>query len=125
MVELEINADCGNSPRREFLKEFNSAFAKGDTSFIEANLTEEVSWHMVGDRTITGKPAFVAELESMKTSPVKKLVLQTVVTHGRDASASGEMHMATGEVYAFCDVYAFAKASGTTLKSITSYVIKI
>src|SRR3546814_823977 len=125
MVELEINADCGNSPRREFLKEFNSAFAKGDTAFIEANLDDEVSWHMVGDRTITGKPAFVAELELMKASPVKKLVLQTVVTHGRDASVSGEMHMATGEVYAFCDVYAFAKASGTTLKSITSYVIKM
>ncbi|MEC3880083.1 nuclear transport factor 2 family protein [Parapedobacter sp. 10938] len=125
MVELEINADCKNSPRREFLKEFNSAFAKGDVSFIEANLDDEVSWHMVGDRTIMGKAAFITELESMKASPVQKMVLQTVVTHGRHASASGEMHLVSGEVYAYCDVYGFAKATGTTLKSITSYVIKI
>ena len=125
MVELEINVNCKNSPRKEFLKEFNSAFAKGDVSFIEANLHDDVVWNMVGDQLITGKAAMVKELELMKAAPVKKLVLQSVVTHGRDASASGEIHMASGEVYAFSDVYTFVGSLGTVLKSITSYVIKI
>src|SRR5690606_21326307 len=104
MVELDIRTDCGNSPRREFLKEFNSAFAKGDVSFIASNLAEDVVWDTIGDKVITGKAAMVKELELMQDSPVSKLVLHTVVTHGREASANGEMHMATGEVYAFCDV---------------------
>lgn len=125
MVELEINVNCKNSPRKEFLKDFNSAFAKGDVPFIAANLDNGIVWDMVGDRIITGKAAMVQELEMMRAAPVKKLVLQSVVTHGRDASASGEMHMATGEVYAFSDVYTFVGSKGTTLKSITSYVIKL
>lgn len=125
MVELDIRTDCGNSPRREFLKELNSAFANGDVPFVASNLMDDITWDMVGDKVISGKAAMVKELELMKDSPVTKLVLHTVVTHGREASASGEMHMATGEVYAFCDVYTFAKASGTLIKSITSYVIKV
>ena len=67
----------------------------------------------------------VKELEQMKDSPVKKMVLHTVVTHGREASASGKMHMVSGDVYAFCDVYTFAETTGTNIKAITSYVIQL
>lgn len=125
MVELDIRIDCGNSPRKEFLKEFNSAFAKGDVPAIAKHLAEDVTWDIVGDKRIEGKVAMVGELTSMKNSQVKKMILHTVVTHGREASANGEIHMATGDVYAFCDVYAFAKTTGTQLKSISSYVIKV
>ena len=125
MVELEINADCKNSPRKEFLKAFNTAFAEADVSFVETNLDDGVVWTMVGDWEAMGKAAVLEKVESMAASPTKKLVLQTVITHGRDASASGEMHMASGEVYGFCDVYTFAKTTGTMLKSITSYVIEV
>jgi len=125
MVELDIRIDCGNSPRKEFLKELNSAFAKGDIPAIAKHLTEDVTWDIVGNKRIEGKVAMVGELTSMKNSQVKKMILHTVVTHGREASANGEIHMATGDVYAFCDVYIFAKTTGTQLKSITSYVIKV
>src|SRR5690606_14352598 len=125
MVELQINANCKNSPRKEFLKAFNTAFAEADVSFIEANLDDGVVWTMVGNWEATGKAAVLEKVGSMAASPAKKLVLQTVITHGRDASASGEMHMASGEVYGFCDVYTFAKTTGTMLKSITSYVIEV
>ncbi|MFC3199916.1 nuclear transport factor 2 family protein [Parapedobacter deserti] len=125
MVELDIRADCGNSPRREFLKDFNSAFANGDVPYITAHLTDDIVWDMVGDKKISGKTDMLKELALMQDSPVKKMVLHTVVTHGREASANGEMHMASGDVYAFCDVYTFAKTTGTAIKAITSYVIQL
>ena len=34
MTEINIKADCGNSPRKQFLKELNIAFAKGNPDFI-------------------------------------------------------------------------------------------
>lgn len=125
MVKLDIRADCGNSPRKEFLRDFNSAFANGDVPCIATHLTDDIVWDMIGDKKIAGKMGMVKELEKMKDSPVKKMVLHTVVTHGREASANGEMHMLSGDVYAFCDVYTFAKTTGTAIKVITSYVIQL
>lgn len=50
-----IKTDCGNAPKREFLKEFNSAFAKGDIEFLVASVSDEVVWDIVGYRQINGK----------------------------------------------------------------------
>lgn len=34
MTKINIPFDCGNSPKREFIKQFNIAFAKGNADFI-------------------------------------------------------------------------------------------
>ncbi len=125
MVKINIEADCGNSPKKEFLKDFNIAFAEGNLSFISENITDDVIWVMVGDKRIEGKDAFMNELEQMKDSKVTELTVDKIITHGKEGSANGEIVMSDGNTYAFSDVYEFKSAKGNSLKSITSFVIKV
>jgi len=41
MTKIVSSPNCGNSPKMEFLKEFNIAFAKGNVEFITENVTLE------------------------------------------------------------------------------------
>jgi len=125
MVELNILPDCGNSPRKQFLKDLNIAFAQGNVGFFADYLHDDAVWEMVGDKVISGKAAMLAELTALKDSPVAKLVVRSIITHGPEGAVNGEMHMTSGDVYAFCDVYRFTGASGTRIKSITSYAIAL
>ena len=124
MVKINITGDCGNSPRRAFLKDFNIAFAGGDVPFIMDHVTEDVIWEMPGDRTIRGKAGMQTALEEIKDTSMDEMTLDKIITHGRDAAVSGRFSM-QGKEYAFCDVYTFAGAKGSMLKSISSFIVKI
>lgn len=124
MTVITVNEDCGNSPRKAFLKDFNIAFAGGDLDFLMEHVAEDVVWEMHGDRVIRGKADMRAFLEEAKDHSMKQLSLDKIITHGRDAAASGCFTM-NGKEYAFCDIYGFAGAKGTTLNTISSFVIEL
>lgn len=125
MVKINIEADCGNSPKREFLKDFNIAFAEGNLAFIAENITDNIIWTMIGDKQIEGKDAFLDEFEQMNQQKTAELTVSKIITHGREGSANGKIVMSDGKTYAFSDVYEFQSAKGNSIKSITSYVIKV
>ena len=119
---FHIEADCGNSLRKNFLKDFNCAFANGDMDFLLDHVCEDIVWDIVGDKLIQGKEAFMEAIKEMCENVADELKLNTIITHGRNASASGEIKMA-GKSYAFCDVYIFTSASSLIIKKLKSYVI--
>lgn len=125
MTKITVSADCGNAPKREFLKEINIAFAKGNTDFLIRSVTDKIVWNIVGDRTIEGKEKFTEELEKMKMEKVSELILDRILTHGKEGAVSGIMKMENGKKYAFSDFYEFSGAKGAMVKSITSYIIGI
>lgn len=55
MAKIQIPSDCGNAPRRLFLKNMYIALANGDLDFITSTIPEEISWETVGKKTVTGK----------------------------------------------------------------------
>jgi len=122
MTKINIPIDCNNSPKKKFIKEFNIAFAKGDADFIIAHVSEDIIWHIHGDKKIEGKEKFIKEIHQMKNEIADQLILKSIITHGKHASASGEIKM-KGQSYMFCDVYDFKSATGTIIKSMESYVI--
>ena len=124
MTKINIKADCGNSPRKEFLKDLNVAFAKGNVDFIVEHANDDIVWTIYGDKKIEGKEAFSREVHAMKQYTADEMTLNTIVTHGRDAAANGEMRMG-GNTYAFCDVYKFTSTTSMVLKEMQSYVIKL
>lgn len=124
MTKINIQADCGNSPRKEFLKELNIAFAKGKADFIVEHVSDDIVWTIYGDKKIVGKEAFGKEIHAMKQYSADEMTLHSIITHGRDASANGEMHM-DDKTYAFCDVYKFTNTTSMILKEIQSYVVKL
>lgn len=125
MTKITVIADCGNSPKMTFLKEFNIAFAKENTGFLVDSITDEVVWNIVGDKKITGKENFANELENKKKEKVVELELNQVLSHGKEGAANGIIKMQNGKKYAFSDFYQFKGAKGTKIKSITSYIIEI
>lgn len=124
MTKITVDADCGNSPKKLFLKELNIAFAQADIETIDRSVTDDISWHIVGDKRIEGKQDFMDALEETKDRQVAELILDTVITHGREGAASGKIRMQDGKSYAFCTVYKFRGAKGERVKSIQSYVIE-
>ncbi|MCF8259869.1 MAG: hypothetical protein K9J12_03790 [Melioribacteraceae bacterium] len=109
----------------EFLKEFNIAFAKRDVAFITDSVTDDINWNIIGDKKIEGKEMFTVELEKMKSEKVSELVLEQILSHGKEGAVNGIMKMQDGKNYAFSDFYVFQGAKGTKIKSMTSYVIGV
>ncbi len=125
MTKIIVSSDCGNAPKREFLKQINIAFAKGNSDFLTDSVTNEIVWNIVGDRKIEGKEKFTEEIEKMRTEKASELILDRILTHGKEGAVSGIIKMAKGKKYAFSDFYEFSGAKGAKVKSITSFVIEI
>jgi hypothetical protein len=121
-AKITVSADCGNSPRKLFLKDLHIALANGDISLITASLEDDIVWERVGDKRVDGKAAVVSQLVPDK---IAALTITTIITHGKDAAVQGERILDNGKKLSFCEVYLFKGAKGNTLKSITSYVIEI
>ncbi|MCE7053132.1 nuclear transport factor 2 family protein [Algoriphagus sp. AGSA1] len=125
MTKIISSPSCGNSPKMEFLKEFNIAFAKGDVNFLIESVTDDIVWNIVGDKQIKGKVDFAGELEKMKGYKASELVLDQILSHGKEGAANGTMKMEDGKIYAFSDFYRFKGAKGVKIQSISSYIIEV
>lgn len=125
MTKIISSPNCGNSPKMEFLKEFNIAFAKGDIGYITESVTDDIVWNIIGDKIIEGKEKFTSELEKMKSEKVSELILEQILSHGKEGAVNGIMKMQDGKKYAFSDLYVFQGAKGTKIKTMNSYVIMI
>ena len=124
-MKLTVQPDCGNAPKKTFLRDFNVAFARADTPTLLAAVTDDIRWEMVGDKVISGKEAFATALEEMKQHTASELVLDAIITHGREAAVAGTMVMADGKRFRFADIYTFRGAKGDRIAALTSYVVEV
>ena len=124
MAKIQIQPDCGNAPRKLFLKELHIALAEGDLDFIKDAIPEQINWEIVGQKSISGKDDYLKALKGYKLWKAKELIVDTIITHGPDASVSGEVIASDKSTYKFCDIYRFKGAGGTTINAITSFLIK-
>lgn len=122
-MRINVYADCGNSPKRELLKEISTLFASYDLEKLEGYFAEDIEWHLIGDKSVIGKKKFLQALDEMRDNAPAELSIHSVVNHGKEAALHGEMKMKDNRVYAFSDFYAFSSAASTKIKSITSFVI--
>ena len=126
MTKVICSEDCGNAPKKALLKEVHIAFAEHDTAFILENVTDDIRWHIIGDKLIQGKSEVAAALETMKDEKVEELTINNIITHGKTAAVNGSTTLASGRTVAFCDVYGFdGHGKNAKIKEITSYVIAL
>ena len=104
----------------EFLKEFNIAFVKGNVEFITESVTDDIVWNIIGDRKIEGKEKFTDELEKMKSEKATELIIDQILSHGKEGATNGIIKMQNGKKYAFSDFYKFKGAKAAKIKSISS-----
>ncbi|MFD2100793.1 nuclear transport factor 2 family protein [Flagellimonas iocasae] len=123
-MKLNIKPDCGNSPKREFVKNLTILFASYELEKAMEYMDDAVIWTLVGDKPIMGKKEFKAELEKMRENKATELTIHGIITHGKEAAINGEMKMTDGTVFGFSDFYEFTSAKGSKVKAITSYVVQ-
>lgn len=124
-IQIICDEDCGNSPKKQLLKDFNIAFARNDVGFILENITDNVKWNLIGDKIIQGRGNFSEELEQMNSIGAIELEITNILTHGNTGAAHGILRF-ENQSYAFCDVYIFSSsAKNAKIKEITSYNIEV
>ena len=123
--KIHVPSDCGNAPRKDFLSQFNIAFARGEVDFILDHVSDDIVWKMLGSREIKGKAAFEKAIREMASYRTVSLTIQHLITHGKEAAASGVMEMEGEKHYAFCDVYVFTGTSKNMVNQMTSYVVAL
>jgi hypothetical protein len=126
MVKIHVFEDCGNAPKKLFLRDFIISVVKNDQGFVTGNITDDVQWKLVGDREVSGKPNVLKALQQSRHNKVTELTIHTIVTHGYNGATEGVLHFKDGTRIAFCDVYQFrASTNNAPIKGITTYSIVV
>ncbi len=125
MTEIIVNADCGDSPQKQLLKDLNIAYARGDIDGILQIFSDDIRWQIVGQFEMRGKAAVRQTLEAMGHVVTSELVIDSIIIEGQQGMISGIITPAGGKPCAFCDVCQFTSASGGQIKSMKSYTIEI
>ena len=125
MTTVIVSEDCGNSPKNIFLQNLTIAFAKGDKRSILDSVTNDIRWQIVGERLVEGKETFAEALNRLGNDRVEELTIQHVVSHGKAGAVNGISKLKNRKTVAFCEVYEFSGAKGTSVREITSYAIEI
>lgn len=124
-MKMTILDDCGNAPKKAFIRDFNIAFAENQTEKILASMSDDITWNMIGNTVLQGKEEVKKMLKTMEGEKATELILHTLITHGNTAAANGEMHFPSVTI-AFCDVYEFTgHDADAKIKTLTSYGIEL
>jgi ketosteroid isomerase-like protein len=80
MAKITVSEDCGNAPKKQFILDFNIAFANGDMVTVLDCLTNDITWEIVGKETVVGKDA-VAQLLNDYYETANELVIFNILSH--------------------------------------------
>ncbi len=123
-MQVHVEPDCGNAPKKATLRDFSIAFAKHDKAAVLAAVADDVEWEIVGDRDVSGIEAFEDALDDAWSAKVRRLSIDTILTHGNQGSVSGSMTLAGSDTLHFCDVHRFSShGKNAKIARITSYWI--
>ncbi len=115
--------------KRDFLDKMNIAFADCNTEFIAANVTEDIKWVIIGEKTISGIEDFKESLEKMSLGGPLEIVVKDMIITGHKALVEGVVKMKKGpnhkNKYAFCDVYIFDNGSDNMVKELRTYITRL
>ncbi|SFE04206.1 SnoaL-like domain-containing protein [Lentibacillus persicus] len=122
-IKIVCPEDCGNSPKKEILKQVTIAFAANDTDIIDRMFADNAVWEIVGDKTIDGKNDMIA---SMKNNNTAELHIANIITHGKTGAVNGTVINKDGKRIAFCEIYNFSSAGKKAkIKETRSYFINL
>lgn len=123
MTNVIPSENCGNSPKNLFAQDLAIALALNNVDFLLDSVSSDIRWRIVGGKEIQGKDALTELFQSRTSAEVALLTIHHVVTHGKAGAVNGTMAFKDESAQEFCDIFEFTSAKGTSVKTITSYVI--
>ena len=81
----------------------------------------DIVWEFVGKQKVIEVGDLLRALPENPLWKAKTLVIDTIITHGKEASASGRFTALDDREYAFSEIYRFKDFKGTVLSSIETF----
>jgi|SRR5690606_12114767 len=107
MAKISVQPDCGNSPRKIFLKDLYVGLANGKIDIVKENLSDNVNWEIVPHKSVAGKANYLNAVMEHPFWQSKALTIDSIITHGKEACVSGEIITSDGSMFEFCDIIKF------------------
>ncbi len=116
-MKVERPTDCGNAPRMQIVTDFVTQWARADEARCSERLADDARWRIRG--AADDIPADV-----YPTSSPDRLVIISVLTHGRLAACDGYLESQDGRLD-FSHMFRFASTAKTaSIAEIRSYCIQ-
>jgi len=122
-MKFSFPQDCGNSPKRELIKNICLAVVNNDMAKFYSHLADDIIWEFVENVRLSGKQEVKDFFEKNRTGQVEGMVLDYILTHGKQGSAGGKIILSDYSIH-FADFYEFASAKSTQIKKIKSFVLR-
>ncbi|GHE31673.1 nuclear transport factor 2 family protein [Sphingobacterium griseoflavum] len=114
---------CGNSPKMQFIADFNLAYAASDIASALSFLHEDIQWEIIGEQMMHGHDAVRDFIEKNANLSVISFELQDVLSHGKLGSACGQLKLSNETIH-FADFYEFSSHSAkATIKRIKTFAL--
>ena len=88
-IKVEVDADCGNAPRKAQVRDWLIALAKGDSETVSHELDDQVRWEVAGDRVRDGIEEVRRYIELLAEDRVTQISIRHLLSHGKQVAAEG------------------------------------
>jgi uncharacterized protein len=113
-----------SAKNKEVVEKVNASFAEGSMEGFLSFCADNVTWTMVGNKSVNGKNAIREWMASMDIEP-PKFTVANIIAEGDFVTAYGDMTMKDKDgktaPYAYCDIYRFRDGK---IVELSSFVIK-
>ena len=87
-MEVIIDADCGNAPKKLQVRDWLVAVASADTAAAGSLLTDDVVCDLASGDAVTGRAGV---LDALVGRPARELVVSNLLSHGKHVAAEGRI----------------------------------
>ena len=87
-MEVIIDADCGNAPKKLQVRDWLVAVASADTEAAGSLLTDDVVCDLASGDAVTGRAGV---LDALVGRPARELVVSNLLSHGKHVAAEGRI----------------------------------
>ena len=113
-----------SATNKEIVEKVNASFAEGSTEGFLSFAADDLTWTIVGEKTVDGKNQIREWMASMNMEP-PKFTVDNIIAEGDFVTAHGDMTMKDKDgktvPYAYCDIYRFRDGK---IVQLTSFVVK-
>jgi ketosteroid isomerase-like protein len=111
---------------KQIVEKINDSFSEGNIEGFLEHCKDDVTWRIVGEKTVTGKDA-TREFMKSTGGTIPDFTVDKIVAEGDSVVTYGDMTMTDPsdgktKTYSYCDVYRF---EGDKIAELNSFVVKI
>lgn len=120
-MDVVIDADCGNAPRKVQVRDWLVALESGDTTSVHALLVDDIEWEYVGVGVRRGREEVTA---GVRNAPARSLRIHSLLSHGKQVAAEGHCVRAGGDEVRFAHIVTFSgNGKSARIRSVVTYEV--